>query len=103
MHMTFHYDTKILFFFDEWLIKDNTFLFALALFLTAVFAAFVSIILFKAHLQRYLIIAEPLIEFLAMYVIMSYNFWVFVTYIIGRTIGHGYVIYARKLDKLSGR
>ena len=97
MHMILKFGIDAEFFFQGWRTGDSGPLFALALLLVAVFGAAVSVVLFRAHQKRVLFLWEPLIEFLAMYIVMTYNFWVILGYIAGRTVGHAWAFRQRQI------
>lgn len=85
------------FFFEGWKTGDNAALFILALLFTLAFGAFVSVVIFRAHQRRALFLWEPCIEFFAMYLVMTYNFWVVLAYVLGRTGGYAWAFIQRQI------
>lgn len=86
------------FFFQGWRTGDSVPGFIIALVIVAAFGFFVSVVMFRAPQKRILFLWEPLIEFVAMYLIMTYNFWVILGYVVGRTAGYFWAAYQRKIS-----
>lgn len=95
-YLTFGTDAE--FFFEGWKTGDNAALFSLAIIFTVLFGGLVSIVLFRAHQRRALFVWEPCIEFLAMYLVMTYNFWVVLAYVVGRTAGYAWAFIQRQMN-----
>ena len=98
MKMIIHYDTVAEFFFQGWTTKDSLPLFYLWIVLVSLFAILISVCFFRIHYKRVFAVGEPILEFIGMYIIMTYNFWVLLAYIGGRTLGYGWALYQRQVD-----
>lgn len=97
MKMILHYDLKAEFFFEGWKTDGSVPLFSMAVILTILIAAFISVVFFRVHNKRVYVVWEPFLEFVGMYILMCYNFWIVLAYITGRTLGYAWALHQQKI------
>ena len=100
--MTIHFDAIAKFFFKEWKIIDDIYLFLSVLALILIYGSLSTFLTHQFQNGKILGSFAILFSAISMFIVMSYNFWVILVLLIGK--GIGFFIFAiyekRKLNKV---
>ena len=90
--MAIKFDLNAMFFIKPLSTDGDILIFSISLLIVFIYAALFSYCLNEYLREKYKEMLEPFFEFLNMFILMTYNFWVVLAYFVGRVTG--YLIWA---------
>lgn len=87
MHMSFSFDMKAMFFINFLNTNNEVYKFIISLILVLLYGMFLGLFFGESKKEKYIGVFVPFLEFISMFVLMTYNFWIVLSYLIGKIIG----------------
>ena len=88
MHMVLNFSKSAMFFIAPLDTKGDTVYFIISLVSVIVYSTIFSYMLNEYLKKRIQAGFEPIFDFINMFIIMTYNFWIILAYFVGRVIGY---------------
>ena len=92
MRMALHFEHKALFFIKPLLVEDET-IFWVSCGLVLLYAVIFTYLVEKNLKNRIPENFEPFLDFVNMFILMSYSFWVVLAYLLGKILGYSFYCY----------